>query len=271
MPRTPEGTAYEIAGPENAPAIVMIHGMGLTRAVWKWLQPALTSRYRVLSYDLLGHGESLPPPANPTLSTLSDQLDLLMNRVGLAKAAVVGFSLGGMVARRFAQDHPERVLALGILNSPHRRSTVAQDAIAKRAEQATATGPSTMVEAALERWFTEAFRLANPELMETVRGWMLANDPASYQAVYRILADGIDEIVAPHPAIDCPTIIITGDEDFGNGPEMASAIANEIAGAQVLILPGLRHMALAEAPNAVEKPLLAFLDHYLKDEAIVHG
>ena len=59
---------------------------------------------------------------------------------------------------------------------------------------------------------------------------------------------------------------MTGDEDYGNGPEMTRAIAGEIAGAEVCILPGLRHMALAEDPDAVNRPLVAFLDRVLRGQ-----
>ena len=64
----------------------------------------------------------------------------------------------------------------------------------------------------------------------------------------------------PSPALICPTLVITGDQDFGNGPEMTFAIAAEIRGAKSLVLPNLRHMALAEAPHAVNKPVRTFMD-----------
>ena len=66
--------------------------------------------------------------------------------------------------------------------------------------------------------------------------------------------------MAPNPALTCPALIITGDEDYGNGPEMAHAIAAEIPGAKTVIVSGLRHMALAEKPQAVNKPIRVFLD-----------
>ena len=114
----------------------------------------------------------------------------------------------------------------------------------------------------MERWFTDAFRLANPDVMDQVRGWVLANRKAVYHTIYRVLAEGVDEIAAPEPALACPALVITGDEDYGNGPEMTRAIANEIAGAEAVILPGLRHMALAEDPAAINGPLRAFLDRH---------
>ena len=261
--RAEDGTVYDLTGPKDAPAVVLIHGLGLNRAAWQWLAPDLSECYRVLTYDLLGHGESGPPPPDPVLRTLSDQLTGLLDHVGLDRVAIVGFSLGGMIARRFTQDHGARVTALGILHSPHRRTEEAQAAILARVEQAKSEGPSATVEAALVRWFTDAYRAANPEMMELVRSWVTANDPAIYPQVYRILAEGIDEIVAPNPPITAPTLVITGEEDYGNGPEMTRAIAAEIAGAEALVLPGLRHMALAEDPAAFNRPLMDFLDWHL--------
>jgi pimeloyl-ACP methyl ester carboxylesterase len=260
MAQAPDGTYYEMAGPEGASVVVLIHGLGLNRDCWQWTIPALSDRYRVLSYDLFGHGKSVAPPNEPGLSLFSGQLAQLLDHCGIAQAAIAGFSLGGMIARRFAQDLPNRAAALIILHSPHRRTEAAQDAIVKRVEQARNEGPQATVEAALERWFTAPFRQANPDMMETVRGWVMANDKAVYHTIYRVLAEGIDEIVDPEPPITCPTLVITGDEDFGNGPEMTHAIAADISGAEALILPGLRHMALAEDPPAVNAPVRAFLD-----------
>ena len=76
-------------------------------------------------------------------------------------------------------------------------------------------------------------------------------------------ADGVEEIVAPRPPISCPTLVLTADEDFGNGPEMSAAIAAEIKGARLIILQGLRHMALVENPDAVNRPVMEFLTEVL--------
>lgn len=261
--RDPTGTAYEVSGPADAPAVVLAHGLGLDRAVWQWMAPVLAARFRVVSYDLTGHGESALPEGQPILRDLSRQLAGLLDHLGIAQAAIVGFSLGGMVARRFAQDYPDKASALVILHSPHRRTPEAQAAIVTRVEQAMASGPASTVEAALLRWYTDAARAARPDLMELTRSWVLANDPKVYPRLYRILAEGIEEIVAPSPPIACPALVLTADEDHGNGPEMSAAIAAEIAGASLVILKGLRHMALAEAPAMVNRPVLDFLTEVL--------
>lgn len=255
----PDGTRYTRSGPRGAPAVVLIHGLGLSHEVWQWQMPALAERCDVIAYDLYGHGDSPDPPEEPTLRLFARQLAGVMDACGVQGAAIIGFSLGGMIARRFAQDHPARVAALGILHSPHRRTPEAQEAILKRVEQARREGPAATVEAALQRWFTDDFRTAHPEVMDQVRAWVLGNDIAVYHRNYRVLATGIDEIVSPATPITVPALVITGDEDFGNGPEMARAIAAGIAGAELHVLTGLRHMALVQDPPRTTALLLDFL------------
>ena len=256
----PDGTNFTLNGPNKAPVVVLIHGLGLNKDCWQWMIPDLTDSYRVLSYDLHGHGESNDPVTEPNLSLFSKQLKDLLDYCKIQKAVIIGFSLGGMVARRFAQDVPQKLQGMVILHSPHKRSNAAQAAILKRVDQARTLGPQSTVEAALERWFTDTFRKANPNLMDKIRQWVMANRKEVYHTIYKVLATGIDEIVKPNPAIISPSLVITGDQDFGNGPEMACAIADEIPGAKVLVLSTLRHMALAESPKAVNKPIRDFLD-----------
>ncbi len=255
------GTAFVRSGPAEAPVAVLIHGLGLNRDCWQWTGPALQGAgYQVLAYDLYGHGDSDAPPETPSLELFSWQLKELLDSLEIDTAAIVGFSLGGMIARRFAQDYPERTTALAILHSAHRRTPEAQKAVDARVLQVRGEGPSATVDDALNRWFTEPFRIGNPGMMDLVRGWVLANDPAIYPTVYEVLAGSLPEIIAPEPPITCPALVLTGDEDFGNNPEMARAIAGEIPGAQLHILEGLRHMAMAERPAAVNVPLAAFLN-----------
>jgi pimeloyl-ACP methyl ester carboxylesterase len=254
---TADGTAYERTG--SGPPVVLIHGLGLNRGMWRWQVPDLAPHFEILTYDLFGHGESAAPDGTPDLTMFSEQLLRIMDRCGVDRAAVAGFSLGGMIARRFALDHPDRVSALAILHSAHDRSAGEREAIRKRVRQARDKGPSSTAAAALERWFTEDFRAANPDVTGLIRDWILANDPAIYPDIYNVLAEGDVEIARDIHRIACPTLVMTGDEDYGNSPEMAEKMSALIPGADVVILPGLRHMALAESPAAFNPPLLSFL------------
>ena len=255
--RDADETAWERHG--NGPAVAMIHGFGLNRGMWQWQLPALTPHFSVLTYDLLGHGESAPPEGIPHLAMFSGQLLRLMDRCQVERAAVVGFSLGGMIARRFALDHPDRLSALAILHSAHDRTPAEREAVRERVRHTRQHGPSANVDSALERWFTPAFRAGEPELIALIRRWITSNDPAVFSRIYRVLAEGDAEIVRGLERIACPTLVMTGEDDPGNTPAMSKAMAERIPGARLTILPHLRHMALAESPDAVNEPLCAFL------------
>ena len=255
------GTVFETAG--EGPPVVLVHGLGMTRAMWDWQWPALAGRFRAVRYDLLGHGESDKPRDGYSLARLADQTVALMDGLGLERAALVGFSLGGMIVRAVALARPERVAALAILNSAHDRTQAERDAILLRVDQAAREGPRATVEAALERWFTPAYGAEHPEVLAQVRGWILANDPEVYPLVYRVLAEGDRELAEAIAAIRCPTLVMTGGEDHGNSPDMAWRMAALIPGARCEILPNLRHMGLAEDPAAFNGPLLDFLDDAL--------
>ena len=250
-------TVWELRG--SGPAVALIHGFGLNRAMWQWQLPALTPHFCVLTYDLFGHGESAPPQGRPDLAMFSGQLLRLMDLRGIERAAVVGFSLGGMIARRFALDHPDRLSALAILHSPHNRTPVEREAVRRRVRHTREHGPAANVDSALERWFTPAFRAADTKLIGLVRRWIASNDPVVFPRIYRVLAEDDAEIVQGLERIDCPTLVMTGEDDPGNTPAMSEAMAARIPGARLVILPGLRHMALAESPSAINEPLRAFL------------
>ncbi len=254
---TSDGTPFEWQG--NGPPVVLIHGLGLNRHMWQWQVPALSEHYRVLTYDLIGHGESPNPQSIPDLRLFSQQLVRLLDEQEINRCAVMGFSLGGMIARRFAMDHADRITALGVLFSPHKRSESDQLAIEKRADQVQKLGPSSTVEAALERWFSTTFRHANPVTIDLVRQWVMSNDAEVYPKNYRVLAQGVAELISPETPIRCPALVMAGEEDPGQTPQMAYAIAAEICGARTEILAGLRHMALTEAPEICNPILLSFL------------
>ncbi len=261
--RSDNGSVFELSGPELAPVVVLIHGLGLNRHVWQWHEPALSARYRVLNYDLFGHGESAPPPVKPSLTMFSGQLLELLDFLEIEQCAVAGFSLGGMINRRFALDHPQRLRALAIFNSPHERSPEAQILVEERAAKTSDGGPGATLDATIERWFTAEFRSTHSEIINMVREWVLSNDHVSYAQCRQVLATGVIELIRPETPIDKSTLVITCENDSGSTPAMSYAIAGEIPGAQTIIVPRLQHMGLVEEPELFTEPLLRFLDEVL--------
>ncbi len=258
--RSSNGSRYELTGPAGAPAVALIHGLGLNRQVWRDFVPRLQQRYRVLNYDLYGHGDSVAPPAKPDLALFAGQLCELMDETGLEQAALIGFSLGGMINRRVAMDTPERVSALVILNSPHEREPDAQRLVERRALDSAAGGPGATLDATIERWFTPEFRRDHPQYIDEVRAWVLANEPAVYAECREVLAFGVTELIRPEPPISQPTLVVTCEHDSGSTPAMSQAIASEIAGASVVVVPGLKHMGLVENPSFFIGEIADFLE-----------
>ncbi len=257
------GTRYQLSGVEGAPVLAFIHGLGLNRQIWDRYLSRLGQRYRVLSYDLYGHGESLSPPYKPTVTTFSEQLIGLMDELDIEQCAAIGFSLGGMINRRMAIDHPERVSALAILNSPHDRGAEAQVLVEQRALDAAAGGPGATLDATIERWFTPEFRAGHDDFIQQVRSWVLANDPLDYALCREVLAFGVVELIRPQPSIEHATLVMTCEYDSGSTPAMSQAIASEITGAEVIIVPQLRHMGLTENPSFFITALAEFLEPLL--------
>ncbi|MEQ8895619.1 MAG: alpha/beta hydrolase [Roseovarius sp.] len=253
-------TSYDLAGPDTGAPVVLIHGLGLSRAIWADLLPSLAAHHRVLLYDLPGHGQSAPAQEAMSLTLYARQLRALMDHVGMARATVIGFSLGGMINRALAMTAPERVRALAILNSPHERTPEAQAQMEAYAGQSAQGGPAATIDAALARWFTDDFRATQPEAVETVRAQVLSCDPASYAAARSVLARGVKELIAPEPPITCPTLIMTSENDTGSTPAMARAMQSEIEGATLEIVPEVKHLGLLERPQAFGQALTAFLD-----------
>lgn len=253
----PGETSYDITG--KGRPLVLVHGLGMTRAMWAPLMPALTERYRVVTYDLAGHGESPPPPDPITLKSFSEQLHRLVAELGISPVPVVGFSIGGMIVRRFVLDHSDKVAAVAILNSPHGRTPAEQEAILKRVAQAREEGPGATIDAAIERWFTPAFRDARPDAIAAIRAAILRNDRAIYHKLYRVLADGEPELTAEIGDVRSPTLVMTCTDDPGNHPAMSEGMARLIPGAELVILPGLRHMGIWEAPGQYTGVILDFL------------
>ena len=255
MPITAGATCYEIYGDKDKPTLIFIHGLGLNKRTWDDYVAGFCDDYQVVLYDLCGHGETELPQKTPSLRVLSDQLYELCCYLKLDKVHLIGFSLGGMINRRFAMDYPDHVASLVILNSPHERSEEQQKLVEQRAKDTSDGGAAATIEATLARWFTPSFRRDNPEKTDWVRQTVLANHPQNYAQHRFVLANGVLELIRPNPPLMLPTLVMTCAHDTGSNVAMAEAIASEIADAELLIIPELQHLGLIERPDLFIAPI----------------
>ena len=236
--------------------IVFIHGLGLNQDVWSW-QISLFKNHNLLIYDLLGHGDSKDPEGEVSLNMFADQLLQIINHIKLERFTLVGFSLGSMISRKFASLHPSMVEALVLLNSPNRLLDQERDEILERAKLLKDEGPEFTTDAAIKRWFSNTFQKSNPHIVQLVRNWVNNNKKEIYSRVYPILYYGSVDLKSLNESK--PTLIITCDQDFANGPDAAREIAKNFKNSNVCILQNLRHMALVEDYTTVFVKIDQFL------------
>lgn len=259
MPFTAQATSYEIYGDKDKPTLIFIHGLGLSKRTWDDYIDAFRDDYQLVLYDLCGHGESGLPDKTPSLSVLSEQLYELCGYLELEKVHLIGFSLGGMINRRFAMDYPDHVASLIILNSPHERSEDQQRLVEQRAKDTSDGGAAATIETTLERWFTSSFRQNNPTKTQWVRQTVLDNHPQNYADHRFVLANGVLELIRPNPPLDFPTLVMTCAHDTGSNVAMSEAIASEIENAELVIIPELQHLGLLERPDLFIRPITKHL------------
>jgi len=254
---TPAGTAYHVTG--EGPPVVLIHGVGLNKDMWGGQAAGLTDHYQVIAYDMLGHGASPRPASDTGLAGYAEQLHELLQHLQINRAAVVGFSMGGLVARAFALHYPQQLSALVVLNSVFNRSAEQRAGVVERTRQAAEHGPDANAEAALSRWFSREYQGANPAQIEAIRQTLARNDPQGYLTTYALFATQDLYRADDLASIASPTLIATGELDPGSTPAMAQELAERIPGAQVVVLAEQRHMMPVESPRLVNQMLLQFL------------
>ena len=243
----------------KGPCVVLIHGVGLDHAMWSAQAKALRKRFTVLRYDLLGHGDTPPPQGDLVLDDFVAQLAALLDEEGIQRAHIVGFSLGALIAQAFAIAHPDRLQRLVLISGVYDRDGAARRAVSKRLEQAEREGPGSIADAALERWFSDAYRQAHRDEVQTIERRLLANSPDGFLPAYRLFARTDDRLAERLAEITIPVLVITGGDDTGSTPVMAQRMAKAMGNSQCRIFPGVRHMLPMEAADELNAMLKEFL------------
>ena len=255
---TPQGTAYSIKG--SGENIVLIHGVGLNQDMWGGQSVTLSANYQVICYDMLGHGQSKQPSDTACLKDYALQLKELLDQLNIEKTSIVGFSMGGLVARAFALHFPQYLESLVILNSVFNRTEEQRTGIQARTKEVAIKGPSANVDAAIKRWFSEEYAASSSAQINEVRNTVLNNDHLGYLTTYRLFASEDNYLADQISNIKVPTLVMTGELDPGSTPQMAHDMGNLIEHAQIVVLADQRHMMPMESPKLVNKKLLKFFD-----------
>lgn len=247
--------AYTLAGPDTAPALVLSNSLGTDRSLWDAQIGSLAERFRVLTYDTRGHGESAAPAVGYSVERLGHDALALMDAVGFARAHVCGLSIGGITALWLGVHAPERVQRLVLANTAARIGS--PELWAERMRAVSADGMSALADGALARWFTAAFRQAEPATIARMRATLLRVPVPGYLGGCAALRDADMQDVASH--VRAQTLVVTGAHDVATPPAAGEWLAGAIAGATLLELDAA-HLSNIERAPEFTAALVAFLE-----------
>ncbi|MFD4977235.1 alpha/beta fold hydrolase [Streptomyces sp. NPDC058424] len=242
-------------GPRDAPALLLIHGTASSTRSWDPLVPMLTRSHRVIRIDLLGHGRSAKPADRSyALPDQARRAGVALDRLGVEHAVVVGHSSGGAVATALAEQRPDLVTALALINTgPSLDAFIAPQSAAIGLSQWPPTDEQ------LRRFASTAFSRAGyqiPEaLLDEVRGMTYHTLTTTMQATRDYLEQ--QSLPGRLTVLGKPLLVIFGEDDR-RWRSSSAADYRVVPGAKVELLPGLGHSPILEDPPRTATPLLAF-------------
>jgi 3-oxoadipate enol-lactonase len=246
---------YALAGPASAPVITLSHSLAADLSMWDPQMKVLTEKYRVLRYDMRGHGGTDVPEGHYSLEELTADVHALLVALGIEQTHFIGLSIGGMIAQLFAIQHPAMIRSLILCDTSSELPQEAKALFEERIRTAKTSGMGFHVEPTLERWFTKAFRFT--PAADRIRTLIRKTDPQGYIGCsYAIMGLNLTGRLS---SIHLPTLIIVGEDDPGTPVAAARTIHEKIKDSELVILRSASHLSNIEQAEPFNKAVISFL------------
>lgn len=251
--------ACQVDGPDDGPVIILAHTLATSRAMWWGQIPHLARRYRVISFDMRGHGESAAPDYPYSLEMLSEDVIGVLDSLGGERPAIfLGISIGGMIGQALALRHADRFRAIILSSTISRTPPEARAMWEQRIDAIRKDGIEGQIQPTLERWLSPEFRARDPEttrrVADMIRGTSIAGMIGCARAIQKL--DYADQLAR----IALPTLIIAGEKDAGAPVAAAQVIHDAIKGSRLEVIPDCLHQTPIEAPDRFNRIVDEFLD-----------
>lgn len=245
---------YQLDGREEAPLLVLSNSLGTALELWDPQMAQLERYFRVLRYDMRGHGKSDPPAVPYTMDRLGRDVLALLDALAVPRACFVGISMGGMIGLWLGLHAADRFERLALCNTAARIGP--PDMWNKRIETVTANGMDAIVPAVIGRWFTLPFCEREPATVDRIAAMLRATPAAGYAAACAAIRD-MDQRHGL-AAIKARTLVITGSFDQATPAPDGRYIADQIGGARYVELAAA-HLSNIEAADGFTYALTDFL------------
>jgi 3-oxoadipate enol-lactonase len=246
--------AYQVEGPRDAPALTFVNSLGTDMRLWEPQAIRLSKYYRVLRYDIRGHGTSSLGDGPMTIEQLGRDLRSLLDHLEMERTHICGISLGGMVALWLAACHPERIGRAIFANTGARIGTPV--VWESRVAAVRRGGIAAIREQVVARFLGEEFRAWRPDLTEAVGDMLLCQSAAGYIAACMLLQEtDLHPII---PSIRAPSLIIAGTRDEATPPYQAAELQAAITGSCTAMLDAA-HLSNVEQPDVFTDHVIRFL------------
>lgn len=261
----PAGTIhYRVDGVADAPVVTMLHSLATDLRLWDDQAAILATDHYVLRVDLRGHGQSTGGGDDFDIALLADDIVALWDHLGIARSAVVGLSLGGMIALHLGLHQPDRVVALLAADC---RSDAPAPFVAlwdERRHLLAQDGMAALVAATLPTWFTPATLESGGDRVDRVARMIAATSTDGYVGATRALQKlALREAL---PMLCVPTLYVVGSGD-GVHPVAMRDMADATPGAALLVIADASHLTNLEQPVAFNQGMLSFLAAHLMEDA----
>jgi 3-oxoadipate enol-lactonase len=254
-------TRHVLDGPAGAPVVVLAHSLGVRLELWDATAAALCDRFRILRYDVRGHGGSEVPPGPYTLEQMAADVRELLDGLGIDRVHFAGMSMGGLIAMAWALAHPERTRSLVLCDTTACYGPGVTPMWDDRIRVAETQGMTKeLVDRTMAIWFTPEYRHDHPEVVSRIAAMLSETNPAGYAASIRAI--GYVDLRERIDAIAAPTLVVVGERDSGTPVAMARDIQARIAGARLVVLPGAMHCSPVETADEFNRLLAGFLEEH---------
>lgn len=250
---------YEVVGPRSGLPVVFIHGFPFSKEMWKPQVDALKKDFYVVTYDVRGHGKSDCGDGQYSLEYFVDDVIGLLDHLKLSKVVLVGLSMGGYIALRTIERHPERIRALVLCDT--RSEPDNNEGKVRRATQAKSVkndGMKKFAENFLQAVFYKKTFETNPEAVTLIRKIIETTSPLAVAGTLLALAARTDSTPMLF-TINVPTLILVGQHDAITPPSASHAMKEKIPNAELHVIPDAAHLSNIENAKEFNEHLLKFL------------